>query len=729
MKKSFFLLCSLLATLTAWADERTLPAPDNNGFVFFTADQATVEPSDKTVELEGNVKLIQHAPDGSTRTVTGEKITFDQVNTQITSVGPMHVEDSFGTQLDGQNVSVNYTTKDFTADNLSTTYPPLRVLSAQEISSKKGKKILKKATVTCCDNPKPHYTLSVGKLSISPQQKIFGTNALMRIDNVPVLYLPVFWRSLDSQKPWTTYVDFTQSNRTGFGVLTTSVFPEVLQLRPKLILDYYTKSGLGMGTELTAVESPKLRGTGEFYYINDQADYKDITLARKKRWGVQGGYWWEMYDSSDHFNNPTGALYQFQTQFRMVSDPYFYDSFFRSNPYIFMPDQDTNFSLSRQTRRSTLRVSYQQKDIFVWDKNEFMAQQRILPEVQYSLLPFNDPLLKTANRFTVDFNNTSNLTYEKGTPQEGPYQRQAHAKWTTEKSIRMSKYATFLPTVFYDQTVTFADKQYNQKDAWVARVGTDTSLNARSILGTTEIGYQFTKRLSTGTLTSDTVSLDRGIEKNRLYINNYYRPTFNTYVRFESGFNLSDTRVDLETGKIQALTWEHLKARIEPLTLEWGYNAPSGLFNFFVQDMYDVQDKNIHFITQTNFTVKNQLIGLGLNNFADSTDPNSLYKTQADRYTVTTTWGIRPSTSKWTLDLGIDLSLYRGDFTSFNKLARLGYNFHDAHVDLTVRDRNHNLSFAFRINIICGGNKRENASAQTNDTYWYPWRNSNDLRD
>ena len=89
---------------------------------------------------------------------------------------------------------------------MTTEYPPLRVLSAKEISSKNGKKILRHATVTCGDKPDPHYTLSVSKLSISPTQRVFGTNAVLRLNNVPVLYLPVFWRSLDSQKPWTTYV-------------------------------------------------------------------------------------------------------------------------------------------------------------------------------------------------------------------------------------------------------------------------------------------------------------------------------------------------------------------------------------------------------------------------------------------------------------------------------------------------------------------------------------------
>ena len=724
------ILGCLISSLPLQAADRVLPAPTEDGFIYFTADKATLVPSLKTLQLEGNVSFIQKSPDGSFRTLTGENLLIDQLSTQVSSIGPIFLKDAAGNSLTGQNILFNYATKDFTAQSISTEYPPLRVLSAKQISSKNGKKLLKKATVTCCDNPKPHYTVSVGRLSISEHQKIFGTNALLRLNNIPVLWLPVFWRSFDSQKPWTTYVDFTQSNRTGVGVLTTTAFPAIFQLRPKLIVDYYTKSGLGLGGELTATDSPTLHGSGEFYYINDQADYSDIVLADKKRWGVQGGYWWEMYDSSDHFNNPTGALYQFQTQFRMVSDPYFYDSFFRSNPYVFMPDQETNVSLSRQTRRSTLRVSYQQKDIFAWDKQEFLAEKRSLPEIKYSLLPFNDPWLHTSNRLEIDFSNTSVLEYNDGTPnEEGPYQRQAHAKWFTEKSFRLNKNFTLLPQVFYDQTVTFADKNNDNKDAWVARVGTDVNLRSRSFLGNTDVGYQFTKRLSTGTWTSDQVSLDQGIEKNHLYVKNYYRPSMNTYVRFETGFNLSDTTTNLKTGYLEKLSWEHLKSRIEPLTMEWGYNAPSGKMNLFMQEMYDISDKNIHFIAQSNFVIKNQTIGLGMNNFANHTDPGSLYQTQADRYTFSTSWGIRPPSAKWNLDLGIDFSLFRGSWSGFNKLARLTYNFHDAQTEFTVRDRNKNLSFAFRINILCGGDKRANQQQLSQDQYWYPWRQPNDLRD
>lgn len=723
------LLCALLfAAAPACAADNTLPPPDGDGFVYFTSDQANLEPNSQKINLTGNVTLIQKTPDGKKRTVTGENITFDQPNTTITSVGPITVEDGQGGVLRGENVSVNYTTQDFTADNLTTEYPPLRIVGAKQISSKDGKRILRGAEVTCCNKPDPHYTVSVGKLSVSPQKRVFGTNAVFKLDGFPVMYLPVFWRSLDSQKPWTTYVDFTQSNKVGFGILTSTVFKPVLNLRPTLMLDYYTKSGVGIGGGLTAVESPTLRGAGEFLYINDQADYDEIDLNSSNRWGFQGGYWWEMYDSSDHFKNPSGALYQFQTQFRKVSDPYFNDTFFRSNPYIFMPDQETNFSVSRQTRRSTLRVSYQEKDIFAWDKQEFLAEKRSLPEIKFMLLPFNDPVFKTANRLEVEFNNTSTLQYKNGIPnEEGPYQRQAHARWTAEKSFRLTRGLTFAPSAFYDQTVTFDDKQYG-KDAWVSRVGTDLNLQTRTFLGTMDFGYQFTKRLSTGTLSSDHLSPDKGIERNRLYLNNYYRPTFNTYVRLGTGFNLSDYTYDLTDGFGREIGWDHLKERVEPILLEWGYNSPDGKINFFIQDQYDLEKKNVSFIAQSNFMIKGQLIGLGLNNFSDYTDPGSLYETNSDRYTATTTWGIRPAGGKWLADLGIDAEFFRGSVVGFNKLLRVAYTLHDARVDLTVRDRNHNLSFAFRINVICGANNR--AQAQTpEDAYWYPWRNQGDLRD
>ena len=718
MKLHYLVILSVLCPALAFAQDQKLPAPPGqDGFIYFTADNASVDPISKKVNLKGNVVITQETKDKKHRVVTGEDITLDQAKTQISSAGTMTVKTADAT-LTGQDMSVNYTTKDFTAHNIATQYPPLRVINAKEISSKNGKEVLRGATLTCCDKPDPHYTLSVGKLSVSPEKRVFGTNAVMRLDGFPVLYVPVFWRSLESQKPFTTHVDFTQSKKIGFGILTSTVFDPVLGFRPKLNLDYYTKSGVGIGTELMAVTTPTLQGTGEFYYIHDNASPVELGKEETNRWGVRGGYWWEMADSSDHLNNEHGALYQLQTQFRMVSDPYFNDSFFRGNPYIFMPDQQTNFSVSRQTRRSTLRVSYDQQDIYDWNKMKFIAQTRTLPEIKYMLHPVN--LLGLSHRVEAGLDNTSYM--------EESFRRSGNARWTAEKAVRLARGFTFTPSVFYDQTVTFADPQYESKDSWVGRIGTDLNVQTETLLGMTDFGYRYTKRLSTNTVTTDQHSLDRGEERNKIYLSNYYRPSFNTYVRFETGFNLANTTTNLQTGVQRELGWEHLKSRVEPLLLEGGYNSPNGNFRFFVQDIYDLQEKNQAFITQLDFIYKRQIIGFGLNNFANHEDIASQYRTYSDRYTFTTSLGIRPNNPNWFIDGGFDFQIQDKSFTGFNKMLRVSRTFHDARLELTVRDRNQNLSFTFRVNVLCGGDPRKQR-ALPEDQYWYPWRSENDLRD
>lgn len=731
LKRFFIFIISLFVSCLSYTQDNVLPKPDGDGFVFFSADNATIEPNSKKVNLSGSVTVIQNTQDGKERKLVGENITFDQANTTITSVGPVVLSDNTGTQVTAKDIQVNYTTNNFTASNITTEYPPIHIIGAKEVSSKNGTQIIKHAEVTCCDNPNPHYTISVGKLKMSPEKRLFATNAVFKLDGFPILYLPVFWRSLDSQKPWTTYVEFTQGDKTGFGILTSSVFNPVLGLKPIIHLDYYTKSGFGFGGGLTAVESPTLRGSGEYYYINDKSPNKEDDLASTKRWGFEGGYWWEMYDSSNHLNEEKGALYQFQTQFRMVSDPYFNDSFFRSNPYIFMPDQETNFSLSRQTRKSTLRVSYQEKDIFSQSKKEFLAETRALPEVKYLIHPVNDPILKLAHRFEFGFSNVSSLQYNGSEYEEGSYEQQAHAKWTAQRAFRLAKNFTFTPNFFYDQTVDFKSKHYNEKDAWVGRIGSDLNFRTKAFLGDIDLGYKFTKRLSTGTLTTDHSAIDKGIELNKIYIQDYYRPSLNTYVRLESSFNLAQYTTDQTSGLQQEIGWNHLKQRVDPFIAELGYNSPNGVVHLMMQDQYDLENKNLNFIAQSNFVLQNHIIGLGLNNFADYEDAKTKVSTNADRYTVSTTWGIRPSSKKWFADLGIDASFFRGHIVGFNKLVRVSRDFHDSRLELTLRSRNHNLSFAFRFNILCGAGKgkKQPSRADSTEAYWYPWRSEGDLRD
>ena len=123
------------------------------------------------------------------------------------------------------------------------------------------------------------------------------------------------------------------------------------------------------------------------------------------------------------------------------------------------------------------------------------------------------------------------------------------------------------------------------------------------------------------------------------------------------------------------------------------------------------------------------MLGLGLTNYETYQDPYSVYRTYSNRYAFTTFFGLRLPDASWKLDLGIDFQLQDRSFKSSNKLLRFSKTFHDAIAEITLRDRNDNLSVAFRINILCGKYTKPPTETLPENRYWYPWRGENDLRD
>ena len=101
MKRLFpllFLVCLLSAPV--WSADNVLPKPDGEeGFIYFTSEEASADPAAKKVNLQGDVTIVQHTKEGFARTAKGEDITLDQANTTVSSVGPMQVETESGTSL------------------------------------------------------------------------------------------------------------------------------------------------------------------------------------------------------------------------------------------------------------------------------------------------------------------------------------------------------------------------------------------------------------------------------------------------------------------------------------------------------------------------------------------------------------------------------------------------------------------------------------------------------
>ena len=693
MKSKFlFLFYLFFINAFAFCQSTALPAPDKEDFVYFTAEEIFYNKQDDAAFLKGNAR-ISLTKEGKQYNLSGTEFQIYPDTRMIISTGPVSVQNDEGTFT---LQSLKYSTEDkaLEMDNLSAQYGPIRILSASQVEGDQTEYLLKNAQVTCCDRENPHYTLSIGSAKLRPSQSISGTNAVARIGKVPVLYLPYFYRSLRQDHVFTTYLDFGQSANTGFALLTSTVYSKG-NFAATGNLDYYTKSGLGYGLILGYDDPDKFRGNIQTYTIKDN-------VVDKQRWGINGGFWWEMYDNSNSLNDEDGAIYFAQMQTRSVSDPEFNNDFFRNNPYVVSPDKLIQTSLVRQSRVSNFRLNYSDISKLNNTQTDFYKYETDLPEIAWNFTPFVLP--KTGgivNNFNISFNNTK---FNEKPTDDNDFLHYFKADWKSSKSFRLHRNLTLTPSIFYNQEFAFKDPKTKKEDNYVGRYGTEINLRTDLPTGMLDFGYRFKRRT-----TDDILVIDENIpyreEENAFYLQNYYMPTQNLYFKLAGGFNINDNTGPWATNE-----------RLEPLLAEVGFfNQKTGT-NLFLQNLYDFDNGNQAFVLNTTFRdprdPENMYITLGITN----------YKTNRNSFLFTTKFALAPKNSTWRADMGLDFEIKDSSVHGYSKHILVYKDFHDFNVMVGVRDRSQNLSFNFVINVLCGGSSQETSAEQRINKYWYPWQ-------
>ncbi len=691
-KINLFLILFLIP-LFVFGQENVLPSPTQDDFIYFTADEAIYDKEQGIAELNGNVEIVldQNKTQGQISKIKAEKIQILTEQQVLITQGPTIIEQDGGT-LEVQDIHFDIGSRRLIMKGLQADYGPIRVLEAKDIEVQQDQYLLKKAELTCCSLEKPHYTLYVGKADLIPQDRIIAYNAVLKVGKVPVFYFPFFYRSLNTDRLFTTYLDFDQSGNTGFGFLTSTVYARN-NFRAAANLDYYTKSGIGYGLEVGYLSPQKFRGSMQAYTIYDRE--KD-----KQRWGIDGGYWWQMHDSSDSLNNKGGAIYFSQLETRNVSDADFNDDFFRANPYVVSPDKLTRASIVRQTRTSTFRVSYSNREQLNPDDKTYFNAEEVLPKVDWIFNPFVLPYTGgVVNNFSISFNNTKKEDYD--------FVQYFQAKWNSARDFKLHKNFTLTPSVFYNQEIILKDPTNNDEDKFVGRYGGQLNLRSNLITGMLDVGYRYTRRNQEGALTSEN-PFDNKEEENLVYIQNYYLPTPNIYFKMGSGYNLQNSQD----------SWE-AKYRVEPILAEVGYFSQKTGSSIYVQNLYDVHTANQAFV-----------IDAILKNLYGSSAKFGVvnYSTDRDSFLFNTQFTLAPRYITWRADMGIDFEVKDSTVHAYSKHIKVYKDFHDVSLMLGVRDRNKNLSFSFRINVMCGGqDKRQTPKQAENENY--PWNDDRMLRD
>lgn len=672
------------------AEDFELPSPTKGEFIYYTADETVYDKNNSVVAIKGNAEI--YIEDGqTTRVIKGDDIQVYIKEQILVSEGTTVIEDEKGV-FTSSGIKFDLASKAVIMEDIKADYSPIRVLSTKSLEAEDGEYILRKANITCCDFEKPHYTLYVGKADLIPGDRIWATNAVVKIGKVPVFYLPFVYRSLNTDRLFTTYVDFDQSDNTGFGFLTSTVYAKN-NFAAKANLDYYTRSGFGYGAEVAYEDPQRFRGSLQAYTIHDK-------VQNEQRWGIDGGYWWEVADTSDSLNKGSGAIYFSQFETRNVSDADFNDDFFRSNPYVVSPDKLTRLSAVRQSGWETFRVGYTMREQLNADDKTYSNAEEYAPKIDWIFNPF---VIKgtggIVNNFSLGFNNAKIEEYD--------FVQYINANWRSSKDFKLHPNFTLTPSVFYKQDAILKDPTNNDEDTFVGRYGGELNLRSNLVTGLLDIGYRYTKRTASGSLTNiEYQGTDE--EENLVYVQNYYMLGQNFYFKLAGGYDLRDS----------SESWE-AKYRIEPITAEAGYFSPYTGANFFLQNIYDVHNGNQAFVLDSTFkSIGDSYANFGMTN----------YSTDRDKFLFTTKFLIAPKNFTWRADMGIDVSVSDSSLYAYSKHIKIYKDFHDISVMVGVRDRNQNLSFSFRINILCGAGKKNKALSQA-DEYWRPWRDDNMVRD
>ena len=123
--------------------------------------------------------------------VEADKATWDRASNILTADG--NIRFVRGEELlEADHVKYNVATKSGDFTNVRGEVGPGFFISAGEAHrSAEGFYEFKNATVsTCCDGPRPGWTLGVARATVDPNRRITAKGSVFRLQNVPVFYMP-----------------------------------------------------------------------------------------------------------------------------------------------------------------------------------------------------------------------------------------------------------------------------------------------------------------------------------------------------------------------------------------------------------------------------------------------------------------------------------------------------------------------------------------------------------
>lgn len=318
---------------------------------------------DTGLSVATNGVIVRYGP----TMLVADKISLNEQTGEAEAEGNVSLQHAAGLWR-GDRLRFNFKTKQMSADTFRVGMAPF-FAAGENLSGDQTNHVYtaNNAILTTDDVSEPAYRIRAKKISIIPGKAIHAEQAIVYVGNTPILFLPVYSRSLERHP--NNFV-FTPGYRSLYGAYLLGSYHWIVStnLSGAVNLDYRQKRGVGLGPELNYDLGLLGKGAGSYYYTHDDKPGFDSrgSPIRDDRYRIAFSH-----EATIRTNFTAKIVVQKQSDAQIVRD--FFETVYREDP-----QPKTFLELNQTWPNFTLNALAQPR------LNDFFQSVERLPDVKLS---------------------------------------------------------------------------------------------------------------------------------------------------------------------------------------------------------------------------------------------------------------------------------------------------------------------------------------------------------
>ncbi|MBI5640165.1 MAG: LPS-assembly protein LptD [Nitrospirae bacterium] len=276
-----FLLSSLLFAEPSLAEEPVTK---------ITADKIDYFSGTKKYHATGSVYIVKEGT-----TVRADEMTYDETTADVVATGNVFYSDK-DVEVRAARAEVNMEKKTGRLHDAVLFYKKDNYHLAGKILEKRGETYYysPEAAFTTCDAPLPEWCFRGKEVDTRLGERLKARDATFRIKGVPVLYTPYLRASLVTERQTGFLMPIpSYSSSKGAGVRIPFYWAIAENRDATLVLDAYSRRGIGTGLEYRFVAPGGVKSSWWLYHIRDTDLKKDFWEMKaeheqRERKGING---------------------------------------------------------------------------------------------------------------------------------------------------------------------------------------------------------------------------------------------------------------------------------------------------------------------------------------------------------------------------------------------------------------------------------------------------------